>query len=142
MAELNQALLILHFVGLALGLSVSFANFVMSGLIGAAAPAEKAVLGRFPPRMTQLGRIGLTVLWATGATLVYTKWGGFAALPWQFHAKLTAVVLLTVVVVYIYLLERRIRSGDASALPRIETAGKAAIVLALIAVVFAVLTFD
>ena len=73
--DLNQALLILHFLGLAMGLSVSFANIVMGGLIARAAPAEKAVLGRFPPVMSRIGRAGLTLLWVSGVILLYTKWG-------------------------------------------------------------------
>lgn len=142
MIGLNQVLLILHFLGLALGFSVSFGNIVMSGLISKATPPEKAVLGRFPPLITRVGTAGLGLLWVTGVILVYTKWAGFATLPWQFHVKLTAVVLLTVTVAYVHWLERRIRQGDATAVVRIEKAGKIATTLALIAVVFAVLSFD
>ena len=94
MSTLNQVLLFLHFVGLALGFSVSFANMVMGGLLSRAAPADRAVLSRFPPIMSRLGKIGLALLWVTGGVLVYTKWGGFAAFPWQFYVKLAAVVLL------------------------------------------------
>src|SRR5262245_43570735 len=95
MNRLNQMMLFFHFVGMTLGSSVPFANLVMSGLIAKAPPAEKATLGRFPPVMSRLGRIGLALLWLTGGFLVYTRWGGLAHLPWQFHVKLAAVVLLT-----------------------------------------------
>jgi hypothetical protein len=67
---------------------------------------------------------------------------GFAALPWQFDVKIAAVVVLTGTVIYIQRTERLIRAGDASGLPRIETAGKVATIVALVAVVFAVLTFN
>jgi len=142
MVAINQAVLVLHFLGLALGLSVPFSNMVMAGLIARAAPPEKAVLGRFPPAMSRVGKIGLVLLWVTGPILLYNKWGGFAAMPWTFHAKLTAVVLLTLTVGYIHLLETRMRKGDASAALRIEAVGKFALMCALIAVVFAVLTFN
>ena len=139
---LNQVLLVLHFLGLAMGLSVSIANGVMSGVIRAATPPERGVLARFPPLMSRVGKTGLVLLWISGAVLVETRWGGFATLPWQFHVKLTAVVLLTAVVAYIHFQERAMRRGDASAAPRIEVAGKIAATFALVAVVFAVLTFD
>lgn len=142
MNRFNQFLLILHFLGLALGFSVSFANMMMSGLIAKAAPPEKAVLGRFPPTMSQLGRTGLALLWITGVILVYTRWGGFAALPWEFHVKVAAVVLLTITTEYIHRLERLSRKGEPSLVARIETFGKVATGLALIALVFAVLTFE
>ena len=141
MKSLNQVLLILHFLALVLGFSVSIANIVMSGLMASAQPSEKAVLGRFPPIMSRIGRIGLALLWVSGAIRVYTKWGGFATLTWQFYAKLAAVVALTVTVVYIHQLERRIAQGDREAGVSIASAGKIATSLEVIAVVFAVLTF-
>jgi protoporphyrinogen IX oxidase len=123
-------------------LSVPFSNIVMAGLITRAAPPEKAVLARFPPAMSRVGRIGLALLWITGPILLYTKWGGFGAMPWTFDAKITAVVLLTLTVTYIHRLETLIRKGDAAAALRIQTVGKVALAFAVIAVVFAVLTFN
>jgi len=41
MKDFNHVLLILHFLGLALGFSVSFANLVMGRLISAAPPQER-----------------------------------------------------------------------------------------------------
>ncbi len=142
LSSFNQALLVLHFLGLAMGMSVSFGNIVMLGLIAQAQPAEKAVLARFPPAISQMGRIGLALLWATGLTMIFTRWNGFAGMPWQFHVKLTFVVLLTVVVTYIGRLEARISRGDASAAASMPTVGKVASVCALGAVIFAVLAFD
>ncbi len=141
MTGLIRVLLILHFVGLAMGLSVSIANLVMSLIIARAAPPEKPILGRFPPMMSRVGYAGLTTLWVTGLLLVFTKYGGFSRLPPQFLFKLSAVVLLTVTILYIAGQERRIRKGDMTAIARIERAGKIAGTLALLAIVFAVLTF-
>ena len=142
MNTLNQVLLVLHFVGLAMGLSVTIANAVMGSLIAASVPNDRAVLSRFPPLMSRVGKIGLTLLWISGVILVQTRWGGFATLPWQFHVKLTSVVLLTMLVIYIHVQERQVRQGNAAAATRIQTAGKFTGVFALAAVIFAVLTFD
>lgn len=138
----NKILLMLHFVGLAMGLSVAFANMTMAVLISRAAAPEKLILGRFPLAMTRVGMIGLALLWATGLTMVFTRWHGFSTLPSTFHIKLTAVVLLTITVGYIQHLEKRVRRGDSAAVARIETVGKVAFALALIAIIFAVLTFN
>jgi hypothetical protein len=142
MDVLNQVLLILHFLGLALGFSVSFSNIVMAGLIAKAAPAEKPVLGRFPPMMGHVGDAGLVLLWVTGATMLFTRWNGFSSMPWQFHVKLTAVVLLTLTVGYIHHLQKRAKNGDTSAPAKLQTFGKIATLCALTAVIFAVLTFN
>src|SRR5437868_12779946 len=49
--------------------------------------SEKAVLGRFPPAVSQLGRVGLALLWVTGFSMVYLRFGSFGVLPWTFHVK-------------------------------------------------------
>ena len=100
------------------------------------------VLGRFPLMMSRVGDIGLTLLWVTGLTLAYTKWSGIGSLPWTFHVKLTAVVLLTLSVGFIHSQQARLKRGDQSVLPRIEAVGKLTMLFALTAVIFAVLTFD
>lgn len=139
----SQLVLILHFVGLALGMSVSAANIVMLGVMSKAAPGERAVLARFPPAMSRVGQIGLVIMWATGITMVYTRWSGLAGMPWVFHAKLAAVLLLTVLAFYVLpRLERRVRNGDAAAAARMPVVGKVATVCGLAAVILAVLTFD
>ena len=146
MGALNKILLMLHFLGLAMGLSAGFANMAMVGLIKKAAPPEKAVLGRFPPVMSRVGRIGLAILWVTGVTMVFTRWAGFKAMAWTFDVKLAFVVLLTIVIGYIQSLEIKMRKGDAATaaaiMPRIEAAGKLAMALAVMVVIFAVLTFN
>ena len=142
MNALNEVLLILHFVGLAMGLAVPFSSIVMQGLVAKAAPPERPVLMRFPPAMSRVGDIGLTLLLVTGVAMVFTKYGGFAIMPWQFHVKLTAVALLIALVGYIHVLQGKARKGDAAAAARIPIVGRVTFLLALTAVVFAVLTFD
>lgn len=138
---LDHFLVIVHFIGLAMGMSSGFANMVMAGLIARAAPQEKAVLGRFPPAMGRIGLIGLVLLWVSGIAIVLTRYGTFAILPRPFIIKLTAVVLLTIAVIYIHLLQGRASRGDQAAMARIQTLGRATGPLALVAVIFAVITF-
>ena len=142
MDALNKTLLVLHFLGLTMGMSVTFGNIVMMGLIAKAAQAEKPVLGRFPPAISRVGQIGLLILWVTGGTMAYTKWDGIASLPWTFHVKLTAVVLLTIVVLYITALERRIARGDGAGMGQLQKVAPFASLFALVAIIFAVITFD
>ena len=142
MYELNQLLLILHFFGLAMGFAVPLSNFVLQGLVAKAAPQEKEVLARFSPAISRIGNIGLVLLWVTGLVLVFTKWAGFDVLPWHFHVKMVAVVVLTGLVGYIHTLIRKARMGDTAAAARMQAAGRLASLAAITAVVFAVLTFD
>lgn len=139
---MNKALLALHLLGLALGLSVPFSNAVMGALIEKAAPNEKSILSRFPPAMSRVGDVGLVLLWITGPVLLFTKHGGFAGMPWTFHVKLTAVVILTACVGLIHANMRKAFGGDVAAMARIRRIGTVALLAALTALVFAVITFD
>lgn len=137
-----QLLRVLHLLGLTMGFAVSFANIVMAGMIAKAPDNQKPILGQFPFAMMRVGDIGLLLLWSTGLALVFTKYSGFAGLPWQFHVKLTAVVLLTLTVGFMHSQKRKAMSGDAAARARMMTAGPVASLSALTALVFAVLTFS
>ncbi|HEX5071253.1 MAG TPA: CopD family protein [Vicinamibacterales bacterium] len=145
MELMNRLLLVLHFLGLAMGLSVGLSSMVMAGLIDKSAPAEKAVLGRFPPLMSRVGSIGLALLWITGLGLFFEKWGGFeniGNMPWQFHLKLTLVVILSGLIGYLQSLQRRLRNGDASVMPTMQRFGRIAFLTAIAIVVCAVWAFD
>lgn len=138
---LDHFLVIIHFIGLALGFGSGFANMVMAGLIRNAKPEEKVILRRFPPAMGRLGVIGLVLLWASGLSIIYLRYGTFSILPQTFVIKIAAVVLLTLAVIYMQLLQARARTGGVAAMGRIEVLGRLTGPLALTAVIFAVLTF-
>ena len=140
--DLTQLLLVLHFLGLAMAMSASFANFTMMGLMQKAAASERDVLARFPPAMSRVGRLGLVLLWITGLTLLYTRWGGFGSVPWQFHVKFTAVLALTLIVGWIQVLERRMKAGDRTVGAKLPMLGRIAALFALTIIIFAVLAFN
>jgi hypothetical protein len=91
--------------------------------------------------MSRVGEIGLALLWATGLLLVWMQWGGFGSLPWTFYVKLTAVVILTVTLWRIHTLVGKVRAGDVTAIARMPIFGRVAAPMALVALIFAVLTF-
>ncbi|MEY4094831.1 MAG: hypothetical protein RLZZ53_2030 [Acidobacteriota bacterium] len=139
--SIDHFLVILHFVGLAMGLGSGFAQMVMARLIANASPQEKPVLGRFPPAMGKVGVIGLSLLWITGGLIVQYRYGSFSVLPTTFVYKIAAVVLLTLVVIAIQVLQRKAQKGDASAMARMQMLGRMTGPLAVIAIIFAVITF-
>lgn len=138
---LDNVLVITHFIGLSLGMSVGFANMVMAGLIAKAPAQEQQVLQRFPPAMGKLGVIGLVLLWGSGLAIVFTRYGSFEILPRTFVIKLAAVVLMTIIIAYIHVLQARVAKGDTASLARIQVLGRITGPLALIAIIFAVITF-
>jgi len=137
-------LLMLHFFGLAMGLSVGLSNMVMMALISKASGPDQAVLSRFPPAMMRVGDIGITLLWLSGLGMLFTRYGGFSgisALGWTLHVKLTAVVILTGLIGYLHGTMRKARNGDKAAAAMLPKLGRVAFLMAVTAIVFAVLTF-
>ena len=137
----DHFLVIVHFVGLAMGLGSGFAQMIMAGLMTQASTQDKAVLARLPPKMGQVGVIGLALLWITGLSIVWLRYGTFSILPRTFIYKLVAVVLLTLSVAMIQVLQRRAGAGDTAAMARMQTLGRLTGPLSLIAIIFAVITF-
>lgn len=142
MHDFTQVLIILHFLGLVMGFATGIANDVMTGVISRAAPHDRAVLSRFPPVMARVGKAGIVLLWASGLTLVFVKWGGLTTLPWTFYVKLAAVIVLTGAVTRAHFLGRRIMAGDTAAAAGMPMLGRIAMLSALTALVFAVITFN
>ena len=141
-ADSIRALVVLHFLGLAMGFSTGFGNMVMAGIMAKATPDERRTLSKFPPAIARVGDIGLVLLWVTGLTLVFMKWGGFGEMPGLFHAKLTAVVLMTLGIGFVHSQAKGIAAGDPGSIARAQTAGKIIFVLAVTAVTLAVWTFN
>lgn len=129
MDDLNRVLLVLHFLGLSMGMSMAWAAI--------------ATKGNPPPALTRVADSGLVLLWATGLALLFRKWdGAIGVLPWTFHVKLTLVVILTGIVGFVHSQRRKAMSGDKAAMARIQVAGRAAFLTAIGIVIFAVWTFN
>lgn len=142
MVDAMRALLVLHFLGLAMGFATGFGNMVMASLMAKATPDERRALAKFPPAIARVGDVGLVLLWLTGLTLVFQKWGGFGAMPGLFHAKLTTVVLMTLVIGFVHSQAKGVAAGDAAAMAKTQVAGKVIFVLAVTTVALAVWTFN
>ena len=136
--------LIIHFVGLALGVGTGFAVLTLGLATRGMPPAER---GEFMRRSSVLGKngsVGLLLLIVSGVGLmlgrgvdVVMAWGG----P-MFHIKLTLVVILIGAVGYLQVLMRKSRSADgAAAAARMPMVSRIVLLLGLSIVVFAVLAF-
>ena len=137
-------LLILHFIGLALGVGTGFAMLTLGLSTADMAPADRGAFMRRASVITRNGAIGLTLLILSGVGLVMARgvqmvmaWGG----P-MFHVKLTLVAIMIGVFGYLQVLLRQSRSADgAAAAARIPLVSRVMLVLGVSVVIFAVLAF-
>lgn len=135
------AMLIVHLLGLAMGVGTSFAFFFL-GLSGSKlekGERQKFALHSF--RLSTMGHIGLTMLIFSGLYLMSPYWESLAARP-LLIAKLCMVLLLTVSIGVISIYQKRARKGEtASNLKKISALGKVSLVFGIIIVLLAVLNF-
>jgi hypothetical protein len=139
---MNEALLFLHFVGLMLGAAGGFASAIIMRRALVLPVDEAKVLRGLGPILSKVSATGVTVLWATGLILVWSKWGGLESLPQMFWVKAIFILSLTVMTALIQLTYAEIRKGNPAAAARLPKFGPMAGVSALLAVLFAVLAFN
>jgi hypothetical protein len=143
-AGMYAFLLIVHFIGLAMGVGTSFAGLALGMAAKDLEPAER---GKFMLRASAIGKngsIGLLLLILSGLGLLFSRgvsntfaWGGPA-----FHAKLTLVVILIFVFGYMQVLQKRARTkSDPAAMARIPKLGALMLLLGVAIITTAVLAF-
>ena len=138
---MRVAMLVVHFLGLAMGLGTSFA-FMFLGIAGSKMEKEegqKFALNTFA--LGTMGHIGLAMLIISGLYLMTPFWGGLASQP-LLTAKLILVVVLTITVSLLSIYNKRARKGDTeSNLKKIESLGKVSLLSGITIVILAVLIF-
>lgn len=138
------ALLVLHFIGLALGVGTGFAQMALGIATRDMAPPERA---QFMLRAFVLGKngsIGLLLLLVSGLGMATLR-GWRATMDWgggAFHAKLALVVLLIGVFGYLQMLVRRARrEGGGAAMGVLPRVGQVMLLLGIAIVITAVIAF-
>ena len=89
---MNEVLLIVHLVALAMAMGTGGANPVVIRVLGPGKPETIKLLGA----LRRTTGIGLALLWLSGLGLVWSKYDGFGSLPTAFWWKFAFVVLITV----------------------------------------------
>ena len=138
---MRTAMLIVHFLGLAMGVGTSF-GFMFLGIAGSKMEKEegkKFALNSFA--MTTMGHIGLVMLIVSGLYLITPFWGSLASMP-LLIAKLALVLTLTVAVSFATVYSKRAKKGDTeSNLKKVAALGRVTLISGITIVVLAVLIF-
>lgn len=138
-------LLMLHFVGLALGVGASFATFTLRKAALDLEPAERTQFMLRALSLSKNGSYGLLLLLVTGLGMFFMRGPGavMAAGGPAFHAKLTLVVILLGAVGYSQVLGKRAReAGGGPSLARLPAVSNAILLLGVATVIAAVIAFQ
>ncbi|HYQ44542.1 MAG TPA: hypothetical protein VER11_21310 [Polyangiaceae bacterium] len=138
-------LLMLHFVGLAVGVGASFASFTLRKASAALPDAERTSFMLRALSVSKNGSYGLLLLLLSGLGMFFMRGPGaiMAAGGPAFHAKLTLVVVLCGAVGYSQALGKRAReAGGGPTLRKLSTVSTAILFLGVAIVIAAVIAFQ
>src|SRR3954467_13003247 len=139
---MQDFLLIVHFVGLALGVGTSFATMRLGLATKHLPPAERAQFFKYVITLGKNGSLGLTLLIASGLGMLFTRGVTtvFSSGGPAFHVKLTLVLVLAGLLGFSQVLVKRVREKqDAQAMATLAKVGPVMLVTGLGIVVAAVL---
>jgi hypothetical protein len=138
---MRETALILHFIGIAMGVGGGFAFMFLGIAAGKLEPAKRRefLLNAMP--LARMGQIGLGLLILTGSYLMTPYWSILADTP-LLIAKLSLVlVLLTIVIINTSLANKAKLPGGEVHFRKIPVLGRIALLTSLAIVVLAVLVF-
>jgi uncharacterized membrane protein SirB2 len=128
MPPLYTALLIVHFLALALGVGATFAMFALRRASAGLEPAERTRFMLRALAVSKNGSYGFGLLLLSGLGMFFLRGPAsvLAAGGPAFHAKLTLVVIMAGVLGYSQVLAKRAREAGGgpsmAALPKVSTA--------------------
>ena len=138
---MREVMLIIHFIGLTMGVGTSFA-FMFLGIAASKMDREEGIkfsINTFV--VSRMGHIGLALLIISGGYLMTPYWGALGATP-MLIAKLALVVLLVVLVSLASITSNKIKKGATGAeIKRIGTIGRLTMLTGLAIITMAVLVF-
>lgn len=138
---MRDVMLIVHFIGLAMGLGTSIALMFL-GIASSKMEEKEAQTFRLNTfALTKMGNIGIVLLIISGGYLMTPYWTILFATP-LLIAKLVLVLALAAFIGIIGSFAKKAKKGDAEKfLKKIEPLGKLALLTALTIVVLAVFIF-
>ncbi len=139
---MREIMLIIHFIGLAMGLGTSI-GFMILGI--AASKMEKEEARKFGINtfaLSKMGQIGLVLLVISGLYLMTPFWKTLPQMP-MLIVKLVLVVVLIALITAIAFAMKKAKSGDLTAQQKtIPSLGKIALITVLVIITLAVFIFN
>ncbi len=138
---MREVMLILHFIGLTMGLGTSFAHAFL-GIITSKMPADEATKFRLHSLvLSKMGHIGIALLIFSGLYLITPYWKILPSSP-LLILKLVLVSILVLLIILINLLSGKAKKGNAEVqLKKMEQLGKMTLIIGLVIVILAVYIF-
>lgn len=134
-------MLILHFIGLTMGLGTSFAHAFLAIATSKMQEDEARQFQLHSLVLSRMGHIGIGLLIVSGLYLITPYWQVLTSLP-LLIVKLILVFALVILLVLIEIRSKKAKKGDlAVQLKKMESLGKMTLIIGFIIVILAVNVF-
>lgn len=140
---MREIFLSLHFIGIAMAVGVSFA-YLFIGLATRKDSDEDRlkVHSKIIPALGKMSHIGFGLLIITGLGMLHRYFAAMAKMP-LLHAKLTLVVILFALVIYLTRLGKKVvKTQNIETLNKLQKLGKISFILGLVIIILAVYNFN
>ena len=138
---MEDIMLIVHYLGLAMGLGTSFA-FMFVGIAASKMDSEDgARFQRNAFALSTMGHVGLTLLIVSGLYLIIPFFGSLGEHPFLVAKLILVVVLATLIGMISGRARRAIRNNDSEKLRSVAGLGRFALLTGIAIVIMAVLQF-
>lgn len=138
---MREAMLILHFIGLAMGVGGSFSLLILRLSTSKMEPKEALKLKLNSFALSKLVHTGLLLLVVSGVYLIMPYWQDISSMP-VLITKLILVILLISIAFIIRSKVKKAKQGDAKTeLPKVALLGKIALALGITIIILAVFVF-
>ena len=138
---MREVMLILHFIGLTMGLGTSFAHAFLGMATSKMSPEEATKFRLHSLVLSRMGHVGIGLLILSGLYLITPYWKILPSMP-LLILKLILVIVLAVIITLISLSAKKAMKGDAEVqLKKMAQLGKMTLIIGLTIVVLAVYIF-
>lgn len=138
---MREVLLVIHFIGLTMGLGTGFAHAFLGSVASRMSPQEATKFRLNSLALSKMGNAGIILLVVSGLGLMTPYWQILPSSP-LLIVKLTLVILLAIVIAIINVLGKKARQGNPEEqFKKMQTLGKISMVLSLSIVIVAVSFF-
>jgi uncharacterized membrane protein len=139
---MREVMLILHFIGLTMGLGTGFAHAFLGSITPKMAAGEATKFRLHSLVLSKMGNAGIVLLLISGTYLLIPYWPMFPSLP-LLVAKLILVIILIVLIALINVFGRKAMKGDDTEgqFKKMEKLGKMTLLIGLAIVILAVNVF-
>lgn len=138
---MREPMLILHFIGLTMGLGTGFAHAFLEIAAAKMSPEEVIKFRLHSLVLGRMGNVGIGLLIVSGLFLLTPYWSVLSSMP-LLMLKLALVMFLAALIGMINNLTRKAMQGDAAThLKKMEKLGKMTLPLSLVIVILAVYIF-